>query len=114
MADMEPLLTRYVREPSSFTLDFYLQHHGYDGLRKALALKPEAVIDFEVTANRLGAYAEQKTAAQLEIQNIRNGGESQLSGSEREKRDALHADLTSTDARKRTQALRELRGIYNR
>ena len=42
---MEPLLTKYVREPNSFTLDFYLQHQGYDGLRKALALKPEAVID---------------------------------------------------------------------
>jgi NADH-quinone oxidoreductase subunit F len=34
-----------VREPNSFTLDFYLQHDGYDGLRKALAMKPEEVID---------------------------------------------------------------------
>jgi NADH-quinone oxidoreductase subunit F len=42
---MDPLLTRYVREPNSFTLDFYLQHEGYDGLRKALAMKPEEVID---------------------------------------------------------------------
>jgi len=42
---MDPLLTKYVREPNSFTLDFYLQHDGYDGLRKALAMKPEEVID---------------------------------------------------------------------
>jgi NADH-quinone oxidoreductase subunit F len=41
----EPLLTKHVREPNSFTLDFYLQHDGYDGLRKALAMKPEEVID---------------------------------------------------------------------
>jgi NADH-quinone oxidoreductase subunit F len=34
-----------VRESNSFTLDFYLQHDGYDGLRKALAMKPEEVID---------------------------------------------------------------------
>ena len=33
---MEPLLTKYVREPNSFTLDFYLQHEGYEALKKAL------------------------------------------------------------------------------
>ena len=38
---MEPLITRYVREPNSFTLDFYLRHEGYEGLRKALTLAPE-------------------------------------------------------------------------
>src|ERR1700704_2501700 len=42
---MEPLLTQYVREPDSFTLDFYLQHQGYDGLKKALAMKTEEVIE---------------------------------------------------------------------
>ena len=42
---MEPVLTRYVREPNSFTLDFFLQHQGYDGLRKALGMQPGAVID---------------------------------------------------------------------
>src|SRR5471032_631245 len=42
---MDPLLTQHVREPNSFTLDFYLQHQGYDGLRKALAMTPEQVID---------------------------------------------------------------------
>ena len=41
---MEPVLTRYVREPNGFTLDFYVAHDGYEGLRKALALEPEAVI----------------------------------------------------------------------
>ncbi len=42
---MEPLLTRYVREPNAFTLDFYLRHQGYDGLRHALAMTPDQVID---------------------------------------------------------------------
>src|SRR5437667_986278 len=42
---MEPLLTKYVREPNSFTLDFYLKHDGYEGLKKALAMPPDAVVD---------------------------------------------------------------------
>ena len=42
---MEPLLTKYVREPNSFTLDFYLQHEGYEGLKKALAMTPDQVIE---------------------------------------------------------------------
>ena len=33
-----------MREPDSFTLDFYLRHQGYEGLRKALALTPDQVI----------------------------------------------------------------------
>ena len=44
-SEMEPLLTKHVREPNSFALDFYLKHQGYDGLRKALALKPDEVVD---------------------------------------------------------------------
>jgi NADH-quinone oxidoreductase subunit F len=42
---MEPLLTKHVREPNCFTLDFYLQHEGYEGLKKALALTPDQVIE---------------------------------------------------------------------
>ena len=42
---MEPLLTRYVKEPGSYTLDFYTQHGGYEALRKAIAMTPDAVID---------------------------------------------------------------------
>ena len=42
---MEPVLTRYVREPNCFTLDFYLQHEGYEGLKKALALAPDQVVE---------------------------------------------------------------------
>jgi NADH-quinone oxidoreductase subunit F len=42
---MEPILTKHVREPNSFTLDFYLQHQGYDALRKALGMAPNAVSD---------------------------------------------------------------------
>ncbi len=42
---MEPVLTRDIREPDSHTLDFFLKHQGYEGLRKALAMEPGAVID---------------------------------------------------------------------
>src|SRR5262249_38004679 len=42
---MEPILTKYVREPNSFTLDFYLQHEGYAALRKAFTMKPDEVIE---------------------------------------------------------------------
>ena len=42
---MEPILTRYVKEPNSFTLDFFLKHQGYEGLRKAIAMQPDALID---------------------------------------------------------------------
>jgi len=42
---MEPVLTKYVREPNSFTLDFYLQHEGYEALKTALGKKPEEIID---------------------------------------------------------------------
>jgi NADH-quinone oxidoreductase subunit F len=42
---MEPVLTAHVREPNSFTLDFYLQHDGYEGLKKALAQTPDQVVE---------------------------------------------------------------------
>jgi NADH-quinone oxidoreductase subunit F len=42
---MEPVLTKYVREPNSYTLDFFLKHEGYEALRKTLAMQPGAVID---------------------------------------------------------------------
>jgi NADH-quinone oxidoreductase subunit F len=42
---MEPVLTKYVREPNCFTLDFYLKHDGYEALKMALAKKPEEIIE---------------------------------------------------------------------
>jgi len=41
----EPILTKFVGEPNSFTLDFYLQHEGYSALRKALEKKPDEIIE---------------------------------------------------------------------
>jgi NADH-quinone oxidoreductase subunit F len=41
----EPVLTKYVREPNSFTLDFYLQHEGYEALKTALGKKPDEIIE---------------------------------------------------------------------
>src|SRR5215203_232330 len=43
---MDPILTGYVRERNAFTLDSYLkQQGGYAGLRKALGMTPDEVID---------------------------------------------------------------------
>jgi NADH-quinone oxidoreductase subunit F len=42
----ERLLTKYVGEKNSYTLDFYLKNQrGYEGLRKALTLKPNDIIE---------------------------------------------------------------------
>src|SRR5216110_1441814 len=42
---MDPILTKFVREPNSFTLDFYVQHGGYDALKTALGKKPDEIIE---------------------------------------------------------------------
>lgn len=68
----------------------------------------------EAMGSQAGAYSEQKTAAQLEIQNIRRGAEARLSAAERERREALTAELSSADAKKRNKALGDLREIYSR
>ena len=51
---MEPVLTKYVREPNAFTLDFYLQHEGYEGLRKALGMAPGEIINIVRTSGLRG------------------------------------------------------------
>jgi NADH-quinone oxidoreductase subunit F len=42
---MDPILTKYVRQANSHTLDFYRQHEGYDALKKALGQTPDSLID---------------------------------------------------------------------
>jgi NADH-quinone oxidoreductase subunit F len=51
---VEPILTKFVREPHCYTLDFYLKHDGYQSLRKALAMKPDGVVDLVKTAGLKG------------------------------------------------------------
>jgi hypothetical protein len=70
--------------------------------------------NLEVTAGSLGGYSEQKAAARLHISHIRRGAEARMGASDRERRDSLATDLSSTDAKKRSQALSELRSLYNR
>ncbi|HYM25562.1 MAG TPA: NADH-quinone oxidoreductase subunit NuoF [Vicinamibacterales bacterium] len=41
----EAVLIPHVREANSFTLDFYVQHGGYDALKKALGQTPDQIID---------------------------------------------------------------------
>ena len=46
MPDYEPVLTKYAFTPNGYTLDHYLKNQqGYEGLRKAVAMTPEQVID---------------------------------------------------------------------
>src|SRR5687768_15480530 len=42
---MEPVLTKYIKEPNSYTLDFSVKHGAYDGLKKALTMQPNDVIE---------------------------------------------------------------------
>jgi NADH-quinone oxidoreductase subunit F len=42
---MDPLLTRHIAEPHAATLDFYLKHGGYEALKQALGMTPDAVIE---------------------------------------------------------------------
>ena len=41
----ESVLIPHVREPNSFTLDFYVQRGGYEPLKKALGMQPDQIID---------------------------------------------------------------------
>ena len=41
---LTPVLSRFWNEPQSWTLETYLRHDGYEGLRKALASTPDQVI----------------------------------------------------------------------
>ncbi|HEV3139598.1 MAG TPA: NADH-quinone oxidoreductase subunit NuoF [Vicinamibacterales bacterium] len=41
----ELVLIPHVREPNSFTLDFYVQHGGYAALKKALGQQPDQIIE---------------------------------------------------------------------
>jgi NADH-quinone oxidoreductase subunit F len=42
----QPVLIKDVREPGAYTLDFYLKNgRGYEGLKKALTLKPNDIIE---------------------------------------------------------------------
>jgi NADH:ubiquinone oxidoreductase subunit E len=44
--DYEPVLTKYAFTPNGYTLDHYVQNQrGYEGLKKAVAMTPEQVID---------------------------------------------------------------------
>lgn len=68
--------------------------------------------NLEVDATRAGAYSEQKSAFEMEARHIRSGRDAALSSDERARRDAFHADLSSTDAKKRREALEGLRRLY--
>jgi NADH-quinone oxidoreductase subunit F len=42
---MEPILTKYVKQPHGASLDFYTKIGGYEALRKALTMTPDQVVD---------------------------------------------------------------------
>ncbi len=45
MADFEPILTARWGQPEAVTIDGYLRSGGYQGLKKALGMSPEDVIE---------------------------------------------------------------------
>ena len=49
-----PIVSRRVDIPEAWNLSTYLEHDGYAGLRKALTLSPEAIIEDVTTASLLG------------------------------------------------------------
>ncbi len=51
---MEPVLTRFVREPNGHTLDFYVKNGGYKALKKALGMQPNDIIDVVTKAGLRG------------------------------------------------------------
>ena len=51
---MDALLTKHVREPNAYTLDFYTKQGGYQALKKALGMTPEAVIEAVKTSGLRG------------------------------------------------------------
>jgi hypothetical protein len=70
--------------------------------------------DLEITESSVGATPEEKTAARLEMSSIRSGREARMSAAERQVRESLRSDLSSTDAPKRRRALENLRSLYYR
>ena len=74
----------------------------------------ERIRALEAIVDKPGTNSEQKTAAQLEISNVRRGAEGLLSREQRERRDALTAGLTDADPKKRAQTLGQLRTFYDR
>ncbi len=54
LTDASPIVTARLGVPNSWTLKAYLETGGYEGLRKALSMTPEAVSAEVMTANLLG------------------------------------------------------------
>jgi NADH-quinone oxidoreductase subunit F len=54
LTNAEPIVTARHGNPSSWTLQSYLDNGGYSGLRKALSMSPEEVSAEVMTANLLG------------------------------------------------------------
>jgi NADH-quinone oxidoreductase subunit F len=54
ITDAEAIVSARIGVPQSWTLRAYLDHGGYDGLRKALTMDPAEVAEEVLTANLLG------------------------------------------------------------
>jgi len=76
------------------------------------AADQERLRNLQVTRGQPNATSEQKTAAQIEMDAIRSGRDSELSSADRDRRDSLSSDLRSLDPKKRKEALQELRNLY--
>ncbi len=73
----------------------------------------ERIKKLEATTVAKGSTNEQKEAAILEVSAIRSGQDARFSAADRAKRDGFTVELSSADAKKRIQALRDLRNFYS-
>ena len=74
----------------------------------------QRIRNLEATRAQAGNTEQQRRAAQLEIDAIRNGKEDRLSSADRDRRDNLIKDLGSLEPARRSAAMRDLEDLYRR
>ena len=106
---MDPILTKYVREPNAFTLDFYLQHEGYDGAAEGAAtMKPDEVIDL-VKASGLRGRGGAGLPDRHEVAVRRQEGRAPLHRLQRRRERARHLQGSPADGAQPAPAHRGVR-----
>lgn len=73
----------------------------------------QRIQQLEAGQKRAGLSAELVSAENLEIFSIRSGQDARLSQDQRSRREALQPGLSSTDAKKRKEALNAIRELYS-
>src|SRR4029453_16878401 len=111
---MDPILTKFVREPHSYTLDFYLKHEGYEGLRKALGMTPNDVIEM-VKASGLKGRGGARLSRRYEVAVGGQGhAEAEVHRLQRGRKRARHVQGSPADGAQPAPAVRRLPDCVSR